>query len=140
MTRRLAAAAVAVVAGLALLVAAGRRERDVRAERQVEGMRAVVEAVGALDDASLHGFRVLPSFDCLVYRRGANPYALELCADDEGRVLEAIDRRGAERRIWSLRDDPAHAELRVDRPRLDELLSRLGVPDRLLPTRGGGGP
>ena len=71
---------------------------------------------------------MLPAFDCLVYRRGPNPYALELCVDHTGRVVEAIDRRTVDRKIWSLTFEPASSPVRVDRAEVDRLLARMGAP------------
>lgn len=130
--RRLAASLAGVVLALALLVAVGRWERTRRADEEVRGMRAVVAAVGPLDSPTLRGFRVLANFDCLVYERGENDFALELCVDDAGRVIEAIDRRSGEPRIWSLRDDPTRSTVRLDRGEVNRLLIRMGVPARIL--------
>jgi hypothetical protein len=134
--RRLIAAGVAAVLVLLLLVPIGRWERGRRADEEMRGMRTVLTAVGDLDSPSLKGFRVLANFDCLLYERDRYDFALELCVDDEGRLVEAIDRRGNEPRIWSLRDDPASSEIRVDRFLVSKLLVRMGVPERLLPSEG----
>jgi hypothetical protein len=133
--RRLVAATLAAVLVLLLLVPVGRWERGRRADTETRGMGTVVAAVGALDSPTLRGFRVLANFDCLLYERDRNDFALELCVDDEGRVVEAIDRRGdGDPRIWSLRDDPASSDLRLDRVLVNRLLLRMGVPQRLLPS------
>ena len=130
----IAAAALIAAAGL---VAVGRWERGQRASEENAGMRTVVQEVGPIGSSSLRGFRILAKFDCLVYRRGRVAYALELCIDDDGRLVEAIDRRSGEPHIWSLRDDPPRASVRFDRREVDRLLDMMGVPDRLLPTRTG---
>jgi hypothetical protein len=108
-----------------LLVAIGRHERRSEAHRELRGFRIVQRLIGPLDSRTLSGFRVLPGFDCLTYRRGANVLALELCVDKEGRVVEAIDRRTYNRRIWSLRFDPSASTDRVDRAEVDRLLRRM---------------
>jgi hypothetical protein len=136
MKRPLAVVAAVLVAAV-VLVSVGRWERGRRADRENAGMETVAEAVGAIESPTLRGFRILASFDCLTYRRGRVPYALELCIDNEGRLVEAIDRRSGEPRIWSLRDDPTRARVRFDRRTVDRLLEHMGVPDRLLPTRAG---
>jgi hypothetical protein len=139
--RRVAVVALAVVVAAALLVAIGRWERSRRADEQVEGMRTVVAAVGPLDNDTLKAFRILSEFQCLLYERGGNPVALELCFDVPGRVVEAIDRRGDEPRIFSLRDDPTRSTIRVDRALVDRLLVRTGVRRELLEqvkAQGGG--
>jgi hypothetical protein len=135
--RRALAISIAAVVAVGLLIAVGLWERDRRAEEEVRGMRSVVAAVGPLDSSSLRGFRLLSGFDCLVYGRSGVPYALELCVNDDGRLIEAIDRRSGDPEIWSLRDDPSRSTIRLDRDEVDRLLRRMGVPDRLLPSGSG---
>jgi hypothetical protein len=91
-------------------------------------MRQVAAAIGPLDSPSLAGYRRLPSFDCLTYKRGDDPFALELCFLDDGRIVEAIDRRSGDPKIWSLRDDSQRATLRADRAEVDRLLRRMDAP------------
>lgn len=127
MSRRLALAVTAGIALVAVLVAIGRWERSHRAAVQSRGMREVALAVGRLDSPSLDAFRILGNFDCLLYKRGSNPFALELCVDRSGRIVEAIDRRGGSARIWSLRDDPTRSTVRVDRAEVERLLDKMVV-------------
>lgn len=122
--RWLAAAALGVVV-LGLLVPVGRWERARAARGEVAGMRRTLALVGRLESPSLSGYRVLPGFDCLTYRRGGNPFALELCFDPSGRLIETIDRRTARRRISSLRADPTRSTVRVDPTRVERLLRRM---------------
>ena len=119
-----AASLVAILAGL---VATGRWEASREAQREMAGFRIVQRLVGPLDSPSLSGFRVMAGFNCLTYRRGSNPFALELCVDPAGRVVEAIDRRRETRRIWSLRFDPTASTDKVDRAKVDELLRKMGA-------------
>ena len=123
---------VALVA-LAALVPVGAWERERRADGESAGMRTVLEEVGQLDSGELHGFRIFANFDCLVYERSRNDFALELCVDDRGRVVEAIDRRDGTAEVWSLRDDPSRSEVVVDRGEVNRLLRRMNVPDEYLP-------
>jgi hypothetical protein len=88
-------------------------------------MERVRSLIGPLDQPALTGYRVQPAFDCLVYRRGPNPFALELCADRDGRVVEAIDRRAPDRRIYSLADEPSASSVRVDRVVFMRLIDRM---------------
>lgn len=127
--RALAIGAAAVVLSVVLALM-GRWERDHRAEEQSAGMREVVAAVGPLDQPALTAYRYFAAFQCLAYRRGEVRLALELCLDWHGRVVEAIDRRGApgSPTIWSLREDPTRSTVRVDRCLTDRLLMRMGVP------------
>jgi hypothetical protein len=136
--RRYAVAAAAGALALLGLVPIGIWERGHRAEVQVAGMRDVLAAVGPLDNPSLTAFRYFNTFQCLVYRRERLRLALELCFDGDGRLIEAIDRRSGESRIWSLRDDPKRSTIRVDRVEVDRLLMRMGVPKGYLPTFYGG--
>ena len=117
--------ALLAVVVLGLLVPLGRWERGRAAREEMAGMRRTLALVGPLDSPSLSGYRVLPAFDCLTYRRGANPFALEVCVDDSGRVVETIDRRTAARRISSLREDPTRSTIHVDRVEVDRLLRKM---------------
>jgi hypothetical protein len=145
MSRRTLVVGAVAAAAILALIPVGRWERQHRADVEMRGMEKVLAAMGPLDEkrcpatsaspsSCLKGFRVLANFDCLVYQRGGYPYALEVCADDDGRVIETIDRRSGDPRISSLRDDPTSSDVRVDRREFDRLLVRMGVPARLLPT------
>lgn len=122
--RWLIGVALAIVV-LGLLVPVGRWERARAAREETAGMRRTLALVGRLDSRSLSGYRVLPGFDCLTYRRGTDPFALELCVDSSGRLVETIDRRTATRHVSSLRADPANSAIRVDRAEVDRLLSKM---------------
>ncbi len=129
MTRRRLMLLVAAVAAIVALVAIGHWERARHARQEILGMRGVLRAVGPLDQPSLSAYRVgLVRFDCLLYRRGRSPFALELCFDPQGRLVEAIDRRGPTPRFWSLREDPARSTIQVDRREVNRLLLKMGVP------------
>jgi len=118
-------ALVAALVVAVALVAVGRWERSSEASREMNGFRIVQGLIGPLDSKSLSGYRVFPAFDCLTYKRGANVFALELCVDHAGRVVEAIDRRAYDRRIWSLRFDPGASTDRVSRAEVDRLLRKM---------------
>jgi hypothetical protein len=130
LTRRRAAAVALAAAAVVLLLLVGRWERSQHADEEVRGMRSVLREIGSLGGPALARFRYLPRFQCLLYARGGDVVALELCVDADGRVVEAIDRRDAPPKIWSLRDDPTRSSLRVDRGLVDRLLLRLGLPPR----------
>jgi hypothetical protein len=119
--------AVVALVVLAVLVPLGRWEGERHADAEVRGMSETLALIGPLDSPTLSGYRVLPEFDCLVYRRRSNPFALEACVDREGRVVETIDRRSFERRIHSLREDPDESTLHVDRALVVRLLHRMGA-------------
>jgi hypothetical protein len=120
---------------LLALVAVGIVERSDRAHDQSRAMARVVDEIGRLDSPQLDQYRYLSAqFQCLLYRRGPNPFALELCVDDDGRVVETVDRRTAPNpRIHSLRDDPSRSTVRVDRGEVTRLLHSFGIPLSYLP-------
>jgi hypothetical protein len=93
-------------------------------------MRKTLAAVGALDNSTLTAYRIdIDSrFDCLIYKRGSNRLALELCFDRKGRLVETIDRRSGSPKISSLREDPAASTIRFDWAEVVRLLKRLGAP------------
>ena len=123
--RRAVVWAIATAVVLVALVPVGRWERSRRADEQNEGMQIVLAAVGSLDSPSLSAFRRNENFDCLLYKRGGNPFALELCVDFQARLIEAIDRRAGDPRIWSLRDDRGRSTITVDRAQVERLLQQM---------------
>jgi hypothetical protein len=124
--RRWLVVGAACVVLLAVLAVAGRWERSRWASAQERGMERIRAAIGPLDSSSLVGYRVLPAFDCLVYRRASNPYALELCVDSSGRVVQAIDRRRGNT-YYTLQAEPAASTVRVDRRAVERLLQKMGA-------------
>lgn len=121
---------LAAVAALVALVFVGRWEGRRHARSELAGMRRTLAAVGPLDNPTLTAYRIdIDSrFDCLIYRRGSNRLALELCFDRTGRLVETIDRRSGKRRISSLREDPQASTIRFDWGEIVRLLKRLGAP------------
>jgi hypothetical protein len=132
--RRIVLVVAAALVVLVVLVATGAWERERRADRESAGMRSVLVEVGPLDSHDLRGFRIFANFQCLVYERGRNDFALELCVDGRGRVVEAIDRRDGTTEVWSLRDDPSRSKVVVDRGEVNRLMRRMNVPDEYLPS------
>ena len=125
------AAGVVVVLVLLALIPIGRWEARRHARHELSGIRTVLAAIGRFDGPSLAAYRQgvgNPGLDCLLYRRGSNPFALEFCFDGEGRVVEGYDRRGTSPRIWSLREDPSASTIHVDRSQLESLIARLQQP------------
>jgi hypothetical protein len=118
------------LAALVALVLVGRWEGRRHARSELAAMRRTLQAVGPLDNPSLDAYRIDIDFrfDCLIYRRGTNRLALELCFDRAGRLAEAIDRRSGKPKIASLREDPEASTIRVSRPEVVRLLKRLGAP------------
>jgi len=125
-TRWFVTGAVVIVV-LLVLIPVGRWERNRHAHHELAGIRRVLAEIGPLDQPSLDAYRVgvAPGMDCLLYERGTNPFALELCFDGSGRVIEAIDRRGSSPHISSIREDPGASNIRVDREKALALIARL---------------
>lgn len=95
--------------------------RDLRA-----GIRGIRAAAGPLEGPRLAAFRIAWFGDCFAYRAGGSPYALEMCYDRSGRLIEAIDRRGGEPRFWNLRFDRDETPVTVPPQRLATALQRAG--------------
>jgi hypothetical protein len=112
---------------LVALIPIGRWERNRHANNELAGMRTVLAAIGPFDQPALDAYRrgVGPGLNCLLYRRGSNPFALEVCYDRSGRVVEGYDRRGKSPRIWSLREDPSASTIHADVGKLNDLVARL---------------
>jgi hypothetical protein len=117
---------VAALLALGGLVLVGKSEGRRHAREENRGIAQIRALVGPLDSPSLDRYRLLPNFSCLLWGRRGNPFALELCIDADGRVVEAIDRHNPRKpRIYSLREDPSAATVRVDRAEVDRLLRHL---------------
>ena len=127
MSRRFAVVAAAAVVALVLLVLVGRHEGSRHADDENRDIARIRRLVGPLDSPPPVLYRLLPKFSCLLWRRDGNRLALELCFDRDGRVVEAIDRRGGTPRTASLREDPSAATVRVERAEVDRLLRKLGA-------------
>lgn len=128
--RRLVLLAVAACAALVALIFVGRWEGRRHARAEIRGMQRTFDAVGRLDNRTLDAYRIGidSKFDCLLYKRGSDRLALELCFDSKGRLVETIDRRSGKPKIASLREDPGASTIRVDRAEVVRLLERLGAP------------
>jgi hypothetical protein len=111
MTRTRTAVALACVAALVLL-ALGHWERNRAASRANAEMRGVFDVVGSsLTSRRISGYRLGPP-DCLAYEVGPVPYALQLCFDEQGRLVETVDRRAGKPMYASLTWQPSLASLR----------------------------
>jgi len=116
---------------LVALIPVGRWEARRHARHEIAGIKRVLAAIGPLDSSSLDAYRKgvgNPGLDCLLYKRGTNPFALEICFDAAGRVVEGYDRRGSGPKIWSLREDPTASTVRIDYAQAEALLARLQQP------------
>jgi hypothetical protein len=121
----------AVVVLLLALIPLGRWENRRHVDHELAGIRSVLAAIGPLDTAKPDAYRKnvwVPPIDCLLYGRGSNPYALEICFDGAGRVVEGYDRRGTSPKIWSIKEQPSKSTIDVDRDKLEAELARLMQP------------
>jgi hypothetical protein len=138
--RRLALTVIVTSLVAVGLTTLGNVERDHAADRQIRGLAAVRREVDSAPVAP-SAFRLTPTLYCLLYRRGANPFALELCYDRSGRLEQAIDRRNfVSPTFWDMEYDPARAPREISPRKLSNELRRMGafrhldVPVGALPT------
>jgi hypothetical protein len=133
---RLLGAGFIGIALMALALVLGRWEEQRNVEEARSGLAAAYFAVGGRIDApTLSGYRpaydpnIAPTpglpMDCLFYELDGEPYAIQLCFDARGRLVEAVDRRGGEARYRTLQAMPEEARISVDRSVLDGLLASL---------------
>lgn len=116
------AAAVLVVAIVVVIV--GRYERNSERRKNLDGIAAVRTLVGARIDQPVD-YRTPPGLSCLIYRLGARAYALELCSDPRGRVVEAVDRRGSLPRFYSVTSEPDRATLTMPPQKVQRLIKEI---------------
>lgn len=122
MSRRRGLAAVVVVLVLAAaVVAVGRWEGRRAAARENAGMQTVLAAIGPPQKAVPTGWRVGPP-DCVAFSTPQNLLGLQLCFDSAGKLVETVDRRGAQPVYSSLVYDPAAATLALPRTLIDRWL------------------
>src|SRR3954466_14631493 len=83
--------AIAGALVLVLFGVAGRVEGSRWTDRQVAGIAAARDAVGA-NIVHPKAYRMSPSFDCLLYGSYEADNARELCFAPSGAIVEAIER------------------------------------------------
>jgi hypothetical protein len=105
-------------------------QRATAAERQK--IERVASMVGPLGARMPTAYR-LATYDCLLYSIGRDAYALELCFDRQGRLVEAIDRAHVDRpaNVGTLRYDPGRVSIVVAPGRLLALFHRAGALRKL---------
>lgn len=103
---------------LGALAALGRAERARWIESQRDGVQGVLDAVGGrflvrtVSDTFDDVWR--PGVSCIRYAEGGDPYAMQLCFDGRGRVIEAYDERSGKVVIYDLHVEPDESRLRID--------------------------
>lgn len=128
-SRRVAARVALVLGVLAIAcIPLGRwqAQRAVVADRH--RIEHIADMVGPLSSRTPTAYR-LAMYDCLLYPIGHDVYALELCFDLHGRLVEAIDRArvGHLPKVGTMRYDPAQAPIVVAPARLLTLFHRGGA-------------
>jgi hypothetical protein len=127
-SRRTLAGGVAIGLILVALIPLGRWERSRSLRARLDGIDRVAEAVGpGLTGRDLSAYRIARPVDCLMYASGPISLRWELCFDVSGRLVEAIDRRTEPAHIWSVREEPGAARVRVGPRRLFAIFRRLGA-------------
>lgn len=125
------------VAATVIAIPIGRHERSKADAVQVARIRAVQAAIGpTLDPPTLKAYRVDPGFLCLLYARGERYFAYELCYDQQGRLVEAVDRSGSAAIYGSVVYDPALAPSRISIAAAVQLLRRHRVPAKVIASGG----
>lgn len=126
-SRRAVVLGSALVTAALLLIPVGRWQAQRGRAADQHRIEAIATLAGPLGGRRLTAYR-LATFNCLLYRVQKNPFALELCFDPHGRLVEAIDRRhyGYDPVIGSVRYDPGAAPITVPPARLLKLLHKSG--------------
>ena len=123
--KRLLALTVAAALVLGALAALGRAERARWLDSQRDGIHGVLDSVGGrylvrtVSDTFDDVWR--PGVSCIRYAEGGDPYAMQLCFDGRGRLIEAYDERSGKVVIYDLHVEPEASGLRIDPDRLLEI-------------------
>jgi hypothetical protein len=121
-SRRVGIIAVAVIAAAVVCVAVGRWEKHRAVAKEVAGFHTVLNAIGGrIDVKTLSGWRYGPP-NCLAYHDNIQLFAYQLCFDPQGRVVEAVDRRGPQPVYYSLEYEPSLSPIRFSPALVDQLL------------------
>jgi hypothetical protein len=117
--------AIALVVGGGLVVI-GRQERSNEQAYMLDGIADVRAAVGPrLARPGPNNYRLEPGLSCLLYAANGRSYALELCDDAAGRIVQAVDRRGKFASFYSVAVDPQVARIRVDPALFPSLIEKV---------------
>ena len=117
MSRRLNRRAVVVATACALaavvVVLVGRSERASERRRNLDGIAFLRSLVGP-NLGKADDFRVGSGLYCLLYKANGRVFGVELCADQYGRLVEAVDRRGTLPVFYTVTAEPSVAPERLD--------------------------
>jgi hypothetical protein len=126
LTRRMLLTGIAIVVAALVLIAVGRFERhqeQASVNRHIEEVRAAIRP--SLTRPGPDSYLYSPGRSCVLYGAAGRSYGLELCVDPEGRVIEAVDRRGATSHFYSLVDEPRAAQLHISPILINSLINRV---------------
>jgi hypothetical protein len=113
LSRRTALVATACVVAALVIVFVGRRERATERRTNLDGIAYLRALVGSnVDNAD--DYRVGGGLYCLLYDEGGRVFGVELCVDQYGRLVEAVDRRGSQPAFYTVTAEPSVAPLRLD--------------------------
>ncbi|CAB4710169.1 MAG: hypothetical protein F2663_09625 [Actinobacteria bacterium] len=127
---RVLAVTGAAVALLLVGVIVGKHEGSTANAKQIAEISSIKQLVGdRLDSPTLAAFRFNPGFACLIYRVDTNRFALRLCFDGKGRLVETADLRTGSPVYGSVTYEPSLAPFRVAPERIIAILRRHGVTD-----------
>lgn len=111
--RRTVAWAVVALALALVTVLVGRAGRANEQRKELDGIALVRLLVGKKIGQPVN-YRVSTGLYCLLYTARGRPFALELCADPYGRIVEAADRRGSVPAFYNITFEPAIATEHID--------------------------
>ena len=121
--RKAAALVLAGILGAVFIVLVGRWEQRRSAHIEMARMRIVLDAVGPPDRATATGYR-LGEPRCLAYSTPQNRFGLQLCWDAVGRLVETVDRRGAQPVYASLNYQPSLSTIRFSAAVVNRMFAR----------------
>jgi hypothetical protein len=123
--RRAAWAGLAAAVALGL-VAIGRVEGHRQQQQTVRGIERVRAAIGpSLTHPGPTDYVATGDETCLLWASGGRSYALELCMNWQGEVIEADDRRGVTLEVYRLVGHPGAAPFRIDPQLTSSLVTKL---------------
>lgn len=123
--RRTMVAVVGAVVLLALLAGLGRWERERWISAQNEKIGEIVGLIGpnylVRTITDFWDEREWRRVHCLRYWYGGDPYALQVCFDERGRLIEAYDERSGTIEIADLGAEPTAAKYGIEPWRLNKI-------------------
>jgi hypothetical protein len=125
--RRAGLLGIVILVILVLLVPLGRWQAHRALAADQHQIERIAALAGPLGGQRLAAYR-LATYDCLLYQVGKDPFAIELCFDPFGHLVEAIDRRhyGFDPQIGSVQYTPSATSITVPPSRLLKLIQRAG--------------